>query len=529
MRRVPVRRAKLAIALGGAALTLGTVGVGCFDRSICEYAICGDGGAGGAMMKVSTTDATTASVSSTSSGGGPCNPKALPAGASIGAQCGLFVVPGATGGDGSQAKPYGKLADALVGNTGGEPIYVCATGAPIVESIELVAAERIHGALTCGDWKTASTKTVWTAPPNEVPLTLEHTVNATVRGFVIEAPAGSGFDPNTLQGGSSIAIIADGAGGLLEDIDIVTNAGAKGGDGMSSVGAAPGRDDLPAAFDGNVGGGCDATGGLAKVFNMCPLGNSTQGGKGGNGGSLTGSNGSAGSPNLGAGEPDGSPGFGDDGNAAWTCVDDGGAGDDGHAGSDGSPGDGGAGLGTVDDDGWNAPMADGGGNGQNAQGGGGGGGRAKLADACATAGASGGSGGAGGCGGAGGGAGGAGGASIGLITIDALVTLSNVTVTVGAGGDGGDGGDGQLGGAGGFGANGGGSACRGGDGGEGGDGGGGGGGIGGPSYGIASVGTAPAFDIAKVMIASTPSNGGAGGVSGFPGDPGDAAAFQAFP
>lgn len=526
--------------LGGlfGVLTLSGAAVGCVFEpgNFCtdQPDNCGAGGNASTSTSMASQMTTTSmgmtTSDSSSSTGVPqeCDPLKLTAGASIEPTCGIFVEPGKTG-DGKQATPFGTLAEALTNNPMDLPIYVCATAATgLTEAIVLGAAEKVIGGVTCGDWKATTTKTPWTAGTNAVPLTLDHTTGALVQGFAITAANAMGSDGATLQGNSSIGVIADAATATLESIDVVAGTGAAGGDGMDQAGRAPGRTDFAALFDGNVGGGCNGMGGLAKDYAMCPAGGgTTEGGKGGDGGNLTGSAGNAGAPALGLG----AAGMGDNGNAGWTCAANSGNGGFGNSALDGSPGAGGATSGTLTAAGFLGDPGKPGGVGILGQGGGGGGGRKKAADACGTSGTSGGGGGAGGCGGLSGGGGGAGGASIALVSLDSVLTATNLHLTAAAGGIGGDGGDGQLGGIGGNGANGGGSACKGGDGGKGGDGAGGGGGKGGPSIGLASVGAAPDIADANITTSMTAAAGGApggGSVPGLPGAMGDTPKKLAF-
>lgn len=504
---------------------------GCEATESCsdlKYQTGGTGGAGGSSS--SGGSMTSASMmTSSSSISTECDPLKLAQGASIDATCGVFVEPGKTGGDGTQGNPFGTLAEALVGTTTNAlPIYVCATGVSLNEPAVLTKNERLLGGLTCGDWKATTTKTPWTAGANEVPLRLDHATSVLVQGFAITAAPAMGVEMTSLQGRSSIAVVADTATATFDSVDITAGAGAKGGDGMDQVGKAPGRQSDMMSFDGHVGGGCNMPGGAAQDYMTCPAGGgTTEGGKGGDGGNLTGLGGGAGAPALGGG----AAGAGDTGAMGWDCMANSGLGGFGTSGMNGTPGTGGNAAGTLSATSYSGDPGGPGGVGGIGQGGGGGGGRKKSIDGCSTTGASGGSGGAGGCGGLGGAGGGAGGASIALVSVNATLTLSNVHLTAAQGGGGGAGGDGQLGGNGGAGAFGGGSACKGGDGGKGGDGAGGGGGKGGPSIGLASVGPAPAIDAANITAAGPASAGGAAGGGNIPGSAGsmgDVAAKMGF-
>lgn len=373
-------------------------------------------------------------MSSTSSITAECDPLKLTGGASISATCGVFVEPGKVGGSGTQAAPFGTLAEALGGNPMNLPIYVCSTGAGLDEAATLSGSERLLGGVTCGDWKATATKTARTAASNATPLTLSNTTGALVQGFAITSAAASGADGATLQGNSSIAVLADNATATLESVDVVAGAGAAGGEGKDEAGQAPGAQSAASSFNGNVGAGCDGVGGPAKAFSMCPAGGVSQGGKGGDGGNLTGNPGSPGVVNPGLGNPDGQAGNADSGSSMWSCGSDGGAGELGHDGPNGGPGAGGMGPGTLSSTGFVGAGGMPGAPGTTGQGGGGGGGR--DLSGCGTVGPSGGSGAAGGCGGMSGAGGGAGGASIALASINSTLSLANVRLTAEEGGPG---------------------------------------------------------------------------------------------
>lgn len=471
---------------------------------LCSSAKCADGGGGGAS---SATDA-----GSTSSGDAGCDPRALAPSEPIAPSCGIFVQPLATGGDGTQAAPFGSLAEALAQNPLGRPIYVCATGAALEESVHLVNAERLFGGLDCTSWAlTALVRTTLQAKADTFAIHLDHTQAAEVFGFRVLAAPATSFDPATGEGRSSVAILSESATATLSNVEVIALDGGPGRSGAPAAGQAAGRQSDASMFDGNDGSGCGDPGGAEKVA-ACG-GQPSTGGQGGTGKVSTGNGGDDGTPGFGGGSPNGHGGAGDDGSQGWLCSTDGGNGGDGHDGPAGQPGLGGDGPGSIDASGYHGTPGLAGTDGGTAQGGGGGGGKkGNGSNGCASAGPAGGGGGAGGCGGLAGEGGGAGGASIALLSLDSTLTLVGVLLRAGDGGDGGDGAPGQLGGNGGNGGDqGNGMACGGGSGGDGGDGGGGGGGRGGPSLGLAFTGVAPAIDAASVTL------GGAGaGGSGAP-------------
>ena len=509
----------LAVPLGGIGATA------CFDATFCEAHPdrCNVGGAAG-----TGSGNETGSQSGSSSTGIPdeCDPMKLASGAAIPASCGIFVEPGHPAGDGSQANPFGTLAEALA-SSNTKTIYVCSTSAEGLDESAAVTSQSLLGKLECGTWKGTTTKTAWTGPANAPVLTLAAPTNVTVSGFAIAARNAIDFDPTTLQGHSSVGVLVDGGTAGLVGVDVTAANGAAGGDGADQTDQAPGRNTDAAKFNGVEGGTCGLGPGVLDPISDCPTGGTTQAGDGGAGNHTVGGSGNAGSPDPGPVNPNGEPGAGETG-SGWDCGTNGGNGELGHVGLGGADKAGmkGSLLGTFTV----ATLYSGdpghpGDAGAIGQGGGGGGGRkGDGSNGCGatTKGPSGGSGGAGGCGGFGGGGGGAGGASIALVSLASSLTLTDVHLKAAPGGAGGAGGDGQLGGSGGNGANGGGVACTGGAGGNGGNGGPGGGGRGGPSIGLASTGTAPDLDDGLITIAGQAAAGGDGGNGNLAANKGDA-------
>ncbi len=504
-----------------------------------SVAACGDdGGTGGEGASGGSTSSSTTGASTSGQGGGTtssttglpvvCDPLELMGGQSIDASCGLFVDPTAAGGgDGSQSNPFNSIAQALEQaklQTPSQRVFVCAGTEPVNEAIVLDEDETLIGGVTCDTWQASTTKTEWTENSAAVPLTLDNGNAIYVQGFRIVAQNNLGFDPMTLHGHNSIAVIANESAATFRDVEMVAGQAGNGGDGVDQMGYAPGRQDDPTAFDGNPGGGCGGSEGLEKVY-QCPDSTLVIGGSGGQGLTNVGGPGSDGFPDL--GPTFGEGGYGEPATGAWSCNNNSGYGGFGLNGESGGAGDGGfAASGAISASGYAGKGGGPGADGQPGEGGGGGGGRkGNGSNGCAVGigGPSGGSGGAGGCGGFGGGGGGAGGASIALLSISSVLTLTDVFLTSGPGGAGGAGGDGQFGGSGGLGAPGGGTACSGGSGGPGGNGGPGGGGSGGPSIGVAYVGATPDISLANITIASSASLGGAAGVGGQGGNtPGNA-------
>jgi hypothetical protein len=436
------------------------------------------------------------------------NPKAA-----VDDTCGVFVSPeGDDQNPGTKEKPLKSVKAALAKKD--STIYACAGATPFTEAVTLDKAVTLFGALDCATWLyNASAKTQLTAGADEVPLT----VSASASGSAVYDVAIAAVDAKK-AGGSSIAVIVDGAELELVRCDLTAGKGADGAPGVppsgsGQQGAAAPMPTPATALDGCVMGVNVVAGGLPGQ-SMCGSVD-TSGGLGGSGTNLPAGGGPGGDaqpqPQPNAQAPkDGKAGKAQD---MTSC-------DPGHAGADGLPGTmpgaGATGIGDITAAGYQAPTAT---PGQSAgtpgYGGGGGGGAKKCANG--YAGPAGGGGGAGGCGGQPGSAGGSAGGSFGLVSLNATVSLDAVAITTANGGTGGVGGDGQPGGQGGSGgspgsSNGDGSvsACNGGKGGQGGRGSSGGGGLGGHSIGIAFKGKAPVQKSVTVQHG----NGGTGGIGG---------------
>ncbi|XXT16362.1 PGRS family protein [Sorangium sp. So ce429] len=470
--------------------------------------------------------------SGTVGGGGGTPDKCIPSerGEPVDDACGVFVSSslGEDSGGGMKASPAKTLAAAVERirneNAPGR-IYACAE--EFAEAVELPAGVSLYGGLDCKrGWAWSSdTKTTIAAGPDHVALAVRGAEGTThIEDVLVNAA-----DAQT-AGASSIAVLVEGATVDLARSELVAGNGADGAPGAPGaelpgpsdpVPAAPpgatGTDGVNACSDLDESPGPDAllVGGVA-VENACD-GESSVGGKGGDGAIASGFDGEAGFTGTAGQAGLGQPETGD----GWECLPGSGLGSPGSRGEDGVPGTGATGLGALSATSGYVGVSGGAGTaGKPGQGGGGGGG-AKGVTNCGGgqpgAGASGGSGGAGGCGGKPGQGGGAGGASIALVSVDATVTLTDCRVQARQGGNGGRGGDLQPGGSGGNGGTGGtgvsGSqdACNGGKGGKGGNGGPGGGGLGGSSFAIAFRGT-PVAQVGSVEL--TPGTSGEGGPGG---------------
>ncbi len=389
--------------------------------------------------------------------------------------CGIFV--SATGSDtnpGTKEKPLQTLGAAVAK---GSTIYACAGASPFTEAVVVDKAVSLYGGLDCTTWAyDAANKTALTASANSVPFTVTGAAGSSaVYDFAITAADA------TTPGGSSIAVLDDGAALAMTRCSLTAGSGADGSGGLTATGAGVVGADAPAppmSLDGCVAGQTGVFGGQPGDT-ICGA-TTTSGGSGGNGQNQPG--GGAGNDALPQPQPNATPGADGIGGKPQTtaaCSN----GDTGAAGLDSAtPGAGATGLGVISSTGYQGPGATAGQPGGPGYGGGGGGGAKQCLNG--AAGPAGGGGGAGGCGGQGGGPGQSAGGSFGLVSISATVSLDTVTITTADGGAGGDGGNGQLGGSGGNGGSPGSAngdaiakACAGGSGGQGGAGSPGGGGL----------------------------------------------------
>ncbi|WP_437690160.1 hypothetical protein [Sorangium sp. So ce176] len=457
-------------------------------------------------------------------GGGPpgpmCDADPTEDASTVSDTCAVFASANAEpGGDGTKARPYASLAEA-VANANGKRVLACTSGA-FAESVTIEAGVEVIGGFDCDAGWTWSeeARSAIEGPADQIALTLEEGARgAKVRSFAVRA-AGA-----TKAGGSSIGVAVADVEAELAQVEVTAGDGMDGADGMASserphTGASGSTNTASFAciMDASVYGGDPGV-------TICEDGE-TRGGQGGTGGipgmdDGNGQPGQAGTP-LPDPIPD-SPGLGGIGQTeTGECE----QGQPGRDGAPGSPGPAGrattlALTGITGGDG--AP----GSTGKKGQGGGGGGG-AKAGYFCGNprspaeaSGASGGGGGAGGCGGKGGGGGQAGGSSTGILSLGTKLVLAKVIVAVGKAGNGGGGGFGRPGASGGHGGTAGpgsslgGSGCDGGRGGTGGRGGPGGGGRGGHAVGIAYAASPGAAIGSQAFTEGTAGNGGSAGLGG---------------
>ena len=461
----------------------------------------------------------------------------------VGDECGTFVA--ANGDDaasGTKAAPVKTIGKAIeIAGAKGGRVYACAE--EFEEGVEVPAGVTIFGGLDCANgwmWIGETTKTTVAGPADAIAVKLLGGEGTTRLEDVAVRAADA-----TVAGGSSIAVLVDGATAELARCELTAGNGAAGEAGASGPVDAPlpgaaGTNGTNACSDLDGMGGPDTTlQGGAQVVNDCG-GEQSIGGSGGDSNVPNGEDGATSQPN----DATAHGGIGEPAAGAWNCggAEPNGGGDDAVNGMPGDPGAAASGLGSLTSSGYTGVSGGAGTPGKPGQGGGGGGGakggNAICPGAVPGAGASGGSGGAGGCGGQPGQGGGPGGASIALASVQATVTLTDCTLTAASGGMGGPGGDlqpgasGGNGGPGGTGVGGSKNACDGGKGGQGGNGGPGGGGLGGPSLAVAFIGTAPTKTGTTTLTPGTAGTGGLGGSNNAAtnaGADGTAAAEQELP
>lgn len=417
----------------------------------------------------------------------------------------IFVMKGATNGDGTKEHPMGTIADGMLQATAAHLHRIIVCNATYAENVTIPDANgslSIYGGFECpaasgdagADWTPTPGMHAVVAPTSDVPLKItgakSKIVVSGIDFIAADAPAAGMGEP----GKSSIGgIIANSTDVTLVDVTVTAGKGADGAAGADGVKGADGAE--PATVPMTAKPASCAMPVPSTQAGATWGGASACGSSGGDGGkaqvSTPGARGSDGFPQKNVSPEDAL-------NGGLSVSD---VGKNGTTGSDGSPGVNGKNGDSAQTAGAFASTtytpADGnaGTDGFTGQGGGGGSASAST-DMCI--GASGGVGGMGGCGGKHGEGGKGGGASVALISWDSSLVLDATKLTSndgGAGGSGGKAGKGGIGKGGTLGGdatNGVGRGGPGGAGGNGGDAGAGSGGSGGPSYALVFHGTIPA-------------------------------------
>ena len=139
--------------------------------------------------------------------------------------CGVFVSSDNgddTTGKGTQTAPYKTHRHGA--RRRGSTIYACAGTTPYSEALAVDKPVTLFGALDCATWAyDAANKTQLTAASDAVPLTLSSSASGSeVNDFAITAADA------TKAGGSSIAVLDNGADLALENVDLAAGAGQAG-------------------------------------------------------------------------------------------------------------------------------------------------------------------------------------------------------------------------------------------------------------------------------------------------------------
>ncbi|MGK3968879.1 hypothetical protein WMF38_37245 [Sorangium sp. So ce118] len=308
-------------------------------------------------------------------------------------ECAVFASAGAApGGDGTKARPYASLGEAIA-KAKGKRVLAC-TGGAFAESVRMEAGVEVIGGFDCGagwTWSEGARSAI-EGPADRIALTLTEVASgAKVRSFAVRAASA------TEPGGSSIGVAVADIEAELAQVDVTAGDGVDGAKGETPADAP--QAGAPA---GAVSNACDLVFGGEAGVTTCEDGE-TRGGRGGPGGSPGMDDGNGQHGENGAPLPEPNPdeyGLGGAGQTGGNCR----QGEPGAPGTTGEPGAPGSAT-TLALTGISGGDGGTGTSGKRGQGGGGGGG-AKAGLFCPAgastvegAGASGGGGGAGGCGG----------------------------------------------------------------------------------------------------------------------------------
>lgn len=245
-------------------------------------------------------------------------------------ECGVFVKPGATGGDGTMASPFGSFADAAKSSSAW--VFACEGEYTETEGVVFGGDVAVYGGFTgCGaNWKwSADAKAKITGPADVIAVTLTGGTSLVTNVDVTAADAEK-------DGGSSIAVLVNGGTVEIRNGDL-TSGSAKAG----AVGESLNGDKALDGVSGAAGVGVCASGasnpGPVGEVKSCDDGTMTIGGSGGDGGLLVGPM-EAGSGTDGQPVPDPNPnmkglgGGGEGVSGATECS----SGADGASGGDGA-------------------------------------------------------------------------------------------------------------------------------------------------------------------------------------------------
>ena len=206
---------------GGYALwaLLGAASAGCSRGSDCEVQLNCETGAGGSGGQ-SNTGGQTGTAGSSGGAGGSGSTTTTPepdfcgndptVEGSVVNDCGVFLLAGATGGDGTREKPVGSFAEAAQQIAMVRRIFACTGPVDETATVELSGTQVIGGFESCAEnewtWADANKNTVLRGPADKIALRLTGGENGLNHLDVEAAPAAE-------MGASSIAVVVDGTGG----------------------------------------------------------------------------------------------------------------------------------------------------------------------------------------------------------------------------------------------------------------------------------------------------------------------------
>ena len=284
----------ITISFGFAALLLPMSG--CFNDTLCDYGVCGEG-AEGAGASSPTGAGGEGGGGGTGGEGGGIQPGCMPAeGESVTANCGVFVASGSNG-DGSQGNPYGSVVAAVAGIGSANAIYVCG-GDTFTGSVDLPPGVSLFGGFDCATWSYAGANALPTVlgDPDVPAMRIVGAGTSTIMSVRIEAPNA------VADGASSIGLVVSEATVDVIDAEIVA------GDGMAGAPPPAQEAQLPQAAGGangamagnplsNAAGGTNNCGGTLRSGGVGGTGGPAPSGGGGNG--LPGDSGSGGAAGIG--------------------------------------------------------------------------------------------------------------------------------------------------------------------------------------------------------------------------------------
>jgi hypothetical protein len=169
--------------------------------------------------------------------------------------CGVFVEPGKQGGDGSQSKPFGTIAEALSAK---KPVFICGDQAGDT-AIDAPGGFILVGGHACDSWAfSTKRKTAVVGQPGVAPLRLVGGGFSDIYNMQLIAAAA------TAPGQSSIAVVVESGEIAFTRVDLIAasgQSGASGAPGATGVDGSNGINTVTAIGGGGAGSTCGAEGG----------------------------------------------------------------------------------------------------------------------------------------------------------------------------------------------------------------------------------------------------------------------------